>query len=241
MKRTLAIGLTLICCTFNAAADCAVLLHGLARSDGSMKKMEKALSEQGYTVHNIAYPSTQHTIETLAPEAIQPVIEACAGEAQTHFITHSMGGILVRYYFEHFPHQNLGRVVMLGPPNQGSEVVDKLGKAPGFHALNGDAGLQLKTDDNSIPNQLGPVTFDLGVIAGKRSVNLILSRLIPGKDDGKVSIESTKVEGMSDHIVMPVTHTFMMKNKKVIKQVLHYLEHGMFERKQTKQDHDSKH
>ena len=120
---------------------------------------------------------------------------------------------------------------MLGPPNKGSEVVDKLNNLPGFHFINGDAGLQLGTGELSIPNDLGPPNFNVGIIAGNKSINWILSSLIPGRDDGKASIESTKLKGMNDHIELSVTHPFMMKNKKVISQVIYYLENGEFERK----------
>ena len=118
---------------------------------------------------------------------------------------------------------------MLGPPNKGSEVVDKLGEVPGFHFINGDAGLQLGTGELSTPNSLGKANFDVGIIAGTKSINLILSSMIPNTDDGKVSTESTKLEGMNDHIEMPVTHPFMMKNEEVIAQVVNYLKTGRFE------------
>ena len=97
-----------------------------------------------------------------------------------------------------------------------------------FQFINGDAGLQLGTGELSVPNKLGPANFDVGIIAGTQSINLILSTFIPGVDDGKVSIESTKLEGMNDHIEMATTHTFMMKNEKVLEQVTHYLSNGKF-------------
>ncbi len=139
-----------------------------------------------------------------------------------------MGGILVRQYLSNHSIPNLAHVVMLGPPNKGSEVVDKLKGVPGFHFINGDAGLQLGTSEMSVPpNRLGPAEFDVGIIAGTDSINLILSLLIPGRDDGKVSVERTKLEGMNDHITMETSHPpFMMKNKKVIAQVIHYLKNG---------------
>jgi len=118
---------------------------------------------------------------------------------------------------------------MLGPPNHGSEVVDKLRDVPGFHFINGDAGMQLGTGKLSIPNTLGKANFDVGIVAGTKSINLILSSLIPSIDDGKVSIESTRLDGMNDHIEMPVTHPFMMKNDSVIAQVVNYLKYGSFE------------
>ncbi len=126
-----------------------------------------------------------------------------------------------------------GRAVMLGPPNQGSEVVDKLGTWPGFHFINGDAGLELGTDELSLPNQLGAAQFELGIIAGSRSINLMLSLLIPGPDDGKVAISRTQLEGMDEHLVLPVTHPFMMKNNDVIAYTLLYLKTGSFKKSQT--------
>ncbi len=140
-----------------------------------------------------------------------------------------MGGILLRQYLYKNQIQNLGRVVMLGPPNKGSQVVDKLSDMPGFKMLNGPAGMQLGTGKSGITHCLGPANFELGIIAGTQSLNPILSLMLPSPNDGKVSVDSTKIEGMKDHIVMPVTHTFMMTNEKVIQQVLFFLKHGCFE------------
>jgi hypothetical protein len=193
-----------------------------------MKKLEMALLEKGYSVHNVSYASTRKTIEQLAEEAIGPALKLCPADRKLHFVTHSLGGILVRQYLLRHEIDNLGRVVMLGPPNKGSEVVDKLRNFPGFHFINGDAGLELGTGEGSVPNQLGAANFDLGIIAGTRSINLILSRMIAGVDDGKVSVESTKLEGMHDHLELEVTHPLMMRNNKVIEQVIHYLETGRF-------------
>ncbi len=223
----------LLCFTVTAHAECVILLHGLARSNSSMNKLQTALEKEGFTVQNVSYDSTKHKIEILAPMAIEPALNHCAASAKVNFVTHSMGGILVRQYLSEHTLAKLNKVVMLGPPNQGSEVVDKLGNFPGFSFVNGEAGLQLGTGTLSMPSKLGAVNFDLGVIAGTRSINVILSGMIPGSDDGKVSVKHTKVQGMNDHLVMPVTHPFMMKNKKVISQVIQYLKHGKFQREQA--------
>ena len=210
------------------ANECVILLHGMARSEQSMSKMAKELSKQGYSVVNYGYPSTSMPIERIAEEHLPIALEQCGKADQIHFVTHSLGGIVVRQYLSQNHIGNLGKVVMLGPPNSGSEVVDKLKNVPGFKLINGPAGLQLGTEANSVPNSLGPVDYPVGVIAGNRSINLMLSSMLPEQDDGKVTVESTKLAGMKDHIVMPVTHTFMMRNKKVIKQVIAFLKAGKF-------------
>lgn len=218
--------------------DCVILLHGLAKSEGSMKKLAQTVAEAGFITVNVDYPSTDYPIEKLAGPAIAPALDRCAEsgsqEHHVHFVTHSMGGILVRQYLSQVKLDNLGRVIMLGPPNQGSEVVDKLGNFPGFHFMFGDAGLQLGTGNMSVPNQLGAANFDVGIIAGTQSINPILSTLLPSKDDGKVTVARTRLDGMNDHLEMPVTHVFMMKDRKVIEQVIHYLRHGQFQREAAK-------
>jgi len=222
--------LTLLVSTQLMANECVILLHGLARSDSSMKTMAAELNNAGYTAINYDYPSTRHPVEKLAYDAISDALSQCPEQSTVHFVTHSMGGILVRQYLSQHSIENLGRVVMLGPPNQGSEVVDTLHNMPGYELINGPAGHQLGTDIESIPNKLGPADFELGIIAGTRSINLILSTMLPSTDDGKVTVENTKLEGMKDHIALPVTHPFMMKNQDVIEQVIHFLKSGTFKK-----------
>lgn len=217
---------------FSWAKDCVVLLHGLARTESSMSTLQESLSDEGYKVVNQGYDSRSNTVQSLSLKTIPAALKSCGTSQKVHFVTHSMGGILVRYYLSKYVIENLGRVVMLGPPNKGSEVVDKMGELPGFYFLNGPAGLQLGTGKSSMPNSIGKADFDVGIIAGTRSINLILSTQIPDADDGKVSVESTILDGMSDHVEMPVTHTFMMRNKDVIAQVIYYLKNGEFQRNQ---------
>lgn len=221
----------LLLCFFNmtAAADCVVLLHGLARTSSSMEPLSDTLTEAGFRVANVDYPSREKPIEELAPLAIGNGLEDCGPDTTIHFVTHSLGGILVRYYMANNELVNLGRVVMIAPPNQGSEVVDNLGDIPGFSEFNGPAGVQLGTDNNSVPLSLGPVDYEVGIIAGTVTVNIILSQYLPNPDDGKVSVASTRVEGMQDFIEVPYSHPFIMRAPLVLKQTRAFLTRGKFD------------
>jgi len=193
-----------------------------------MEKLASVLSREGFEVANVSYPSRQYPVEELSKIAVERGLSKCPGDVTIHFVTHSLGGILIRYYLEKNDLEGLGRIVMLAPPNKGSEVVDNLRDLPGFTLINGPAGSQLGTDEDSISSKLGPVQFELGVIAGTESMNPILSQYLPNPDDGKVSVESTKVEGMTDFITVPHSHPFVMRAPETIKQVVSFLRTGSF-------------
>lgn len=212
--------------------ECVVLLHGLARSSNSMKPIARRLEAEGYQVVNVNYPSRKFIVQALASAYVPQGIASCRATEATriHFVTHSLGGILVRHHLQDHTVPDLGRVVMLAPPNQGSEVVDDWKEVPGYAWLNGPAGQQLGTDEHSVPRQLDPVTYPVGIIAGTRTVNPILSQSLPNPDDGKVSVVRTKVRGMTDHIAVPHSHTFIMRSATVQDQIIHFLQHEAFAR-----------
>jgi pimeloyl-ACP methyl ester carboxylesterase len=214
--------------------DTVVLLHGLGRTPRSMRGMARRLDREGYRTVNMGYPSREKPFEELL-EMVRPRVMRVMDEEDggtVHFVTHSLGGILVRACLRDRASDTLGRVVMLSPPNQGSEVVDHYRKNLLFRGAMGPAFLQLGTEPGSVPNRLGPVDYDVGVITGSRTVNPILSRAIPGEDDGKVSVTRAGVEGMRDFLVMPHSHTFIMTRRGVQDQVVHFLRNGEFDREE---------
>ena len=215
----------------NSSNEHIVLLHGLARTSRSMRSLQRFLEAQHYHVHNLDYPSRHHKIEDLFAQHLAPQIEKLQKKfpKQTiHFVTHSMGGILVRAYLAKHVMPNLGRVVMLSPPNQGTEIVDRLRHLPGFSLINGPASLELGTDPMAVPQKLTPVNFALGVITGNKSLNFLFSRILTGANDGIVSEAHAKVQGMHDFLVVPHSHTFIMNAKMVHEQTLHFLRQGKF-------------
>jgi len=231
MKRIFLVLLLVMWGSVAQSDECVVLLHGLMRSSTSMNKMQRELDAEGYITANIDYPSRDHTVEELAGIAVEEGLAACrANEAihSIHFVTHSLGGILVRQYLSENDVPELGRVVMLGPPNQGSAAVDELDEVPGFDWLNGPAGRQLGKGEGSVPLALGPADFELGVIAGNRTIDPITSAVLENPDDGRVSVEDTKLDGMADFVVVDHSHAFMMRMQKPIELTIRFLLTGQF-------------
>lgn len=190
-----------------------------------------SLEDRGYRIANIDYPSREHRIEELAPMAVIEGIESCneGGDADAvHFVTHSLGGILVRQYFAENRIDNMGRVVMLGPPNQGSIAADEMRDVPGFDWINGPAGLQLGKGEESVPLKLGPPDFEFGVIAGNQTIDPVTSSVLDDPDDGRVSIDDTKLDGMKDFRIVNASHAFIMQKTQVFLLVEEFLRTGSF-------------
>lgn len=234
MKHAITHCCTVVCllCTLIrpvVAGEVVIVLHGLARTSSSMTKIANTVAAAGYTVHNLDYPSRHQPIETLAQMVRRQIEAVTASDDTIHFVTHSMGGIIVRSIQKDAPFDTIGRVVMLSPPNHGSELVDTLGDYSAFKWINGPAGNQLGTDSNGFIAQLGPIDFELGILTGNDSINWINSMIIPGDDDGKVSTESAKLPGMRDYKVIHATHPYIMAHEEAITATIHFLNSGRFD------------
>lgn len=216
--------------SLSGAQRTVILLHGLGRTHRSMNDMAEALAEAGYAVENIGYPSTDYPFERLLEIVSEEIQRCCLGSgSKVNFVTHSLGGILLRAYVKDKGAERIGRAVMLSPPSRGSELVDELKDMTLFQWITGPAGQQLGTDTDSVPLRLGPVNFEVGVITGDATFNPLYSWLIPGPDDGKVSVDRARLNGMADFIVLPHSHSFIMNSEEVIRQTLYFLSHGRFD------------
>jgi len=211
--------------------ESVILLHGMGRTAYSMRSMEGYLRSKGYHTVNCGYPSTSQTIEHLARHVIPLFIKKCNHQTEKiHFVTHSLGGIILRYYLQTNCLPRGSRIVMLSPPNKGSEIADKFRKTKWYKWLTGPAGQQLTTNSDSLPNNLKSIPYDVGIIAGRRTFEPWFSRLIPGEDDGKVSVKRAHISEMKDFLIVDHTHTFIMKSKNVKHQVDNFIKHGYFKR-----------
>ncbi len=208
--------------------ETVVLLHGLGRTSASMHFLKTQLEDVGYIVVSESYASTDGSIKEHASWLDKIINDCCVESEKIHFVTHSLGGIILRLHLKVKQYPNMGRVVMLSPPNKGSQVADFLKDWDLYQFAMGPSGQEIGTNPDSIPNKLGPVGFELGVITGDVSFNPFTSLLIPGPDDGKVSVESARVKGMKDFIVLPHSHTFIMNSQEVIDQVIFFLKTGNF-------------
>lgn len=220
----------------DAEREVVVLLHGLRRSSFSMKALAERLEAAGYVTHNIDYPSARLEAGELGDMLGARLDACCRAAPRLHFVTHSMGGIVVRAHLaEHRP-ENLGRVVMLAPPNQGSELVDVFGGVAGFSWVMGPVAAELGTEPASLPNRLPPADYPVGIIAGTGIANPLGAGLIPGDDDGTVSVARTRLGGMTDFIEVDVSHSFIMYSEEVAAQVMAFLESGHFDHARAGRD-----
>jgi triacylglycerol lipase len=212
-----------------AAPEHVVLLHGMARTDRSMAPLAERIARAGYRVFNVGYPGRELAPDELVAVLRSALAECCADADRLHFVTHSLGGILVRAHLAETPDPRVGRVVMMSPPNQGTDLVDLLGETWLFRKIMGPTATQMGTGPGSLPSRLPPADFELGIIAATGSINPFGSLLIRGEDDGIVPLCRMWLEGATDTLIVSNSHSLMMHSKDVARQVLAFLANGRFE------------
>jgi triacylglycerol lipase len=210
--------------------DDVVLLHGLGRSDRAMRPLEHALARAGYRVHNLAYPSLAEEPAQLVAIVQEQVDACCARAERLHFVTHSLGGLVARAALAERPRANLGRVVMLAPPNNGSEYGDLVRESGLGGGELAPALAALGTDPAGFARALPVPSYELGVIAGTRTLNPLDAVVIAGASDGAVSVASTQLPGMTDFVTVDATHASIRRRADVHAQVIAFLRDGRFAR-----------
>jgi pimeloyl-ACP methyl ester carboxylesterase len=214
----------------DARCEGVVLLHGIGVGSWSMKRLDRALQRRGFATLNLDYASRKKPLESLAQDIHAP-IAAFAGQCDgaIHFVGHSMGGLLARVYIARYRPARLGRVVMLGTPNAGSEVADLLKDLSIYRAVFGPAGLQLSTDQDPVLAALPSPDYAVGIIAGCRTIAPIASTFVlPRPNDGRVSVESSKLADMADHTIVKASHTGLPRHAAAIEQTITFLREGRF-------------
>jgi pimeloyl-ACP methyl ester carboxylesterase len=209
-------------------AEVVVLLHGLYRSERSMQPLEAPCSDAGFRVVNLGYDSRSLSQDAIVTDLDAKLRACCADAPKLHFVTHSLGGIVTRAYVAAHRPANLGRVVMLAPPNHGSPLGDLVAGSTVLRFLLGSTAAQLGTDLASLPNRLPAADFELGIIAGTGNLNPLRAAFIDGDSDGTVAVSSTRLEGMRDFVTVPASHTFIMRDEQAMLQAIAFLKSGHF-------------
>ncbi len=207
--------------------DTVLLLHGLGRSNTAMWLLASRLEDEGFLVERIGYDSLTRAPREILDDISGKIAACCLNRGRKlHFVGHSLGGLLIRAYLDDNPVTNLGRVVLIGTPNQGTAVVDRF-RDSWWMQLLGPTTLALGTDEESFPNSLEPPYYPVGVIAGKRGLGLN-DIFLPGEDDGLVTVDATKLEKMTDFVVVNSGHAYMRYSGEVATQTAAFLKSGRF-------------
>lgn len=214
----------------NTAKSCVVLVHGLWRSGFAMRSIESDLEDAGYETVSISYPSMDYDIPSLAQNWLTEGVNTCEerNAQHIHMVSHSMGGILIRQYLQTNQLPTGSKVVMLSPPNQGSELSQRFGKTWWYQLIVGPAGSSLTKENDGIIEQLKPVSEPVGIIAAHRQWSLWPESWLPKPNDGTVSVESMKLDEMDDFLLIENGHAMMRYDNEIQAQIRHFLETGKF-------------
>lgn len=212
-----------------APKDHVVLLHGLGETPWQMALIETALMAAGFGVTNLRYPSTEGGTAELAERCVRPVFDRFADVPNLHFVTHSLGGIMMRYLLQDHQPANLGRVVMLAPGHHGSQILELYRRTRLFKEMFGPAGQEVGMGDHCFSCVLDDAAdYELGIIAGTVSGDPFANLVLPWPNDGRLSVETTRLDGMRDHTLVPAAHDHITYHPLAIFQTLHFLKHGQF-------------
>jgi pimeloyl-ACP methyl ester carboxylesterase len=211
------------------SGEAVILIHGMIRSSKSMRKLQRnlELEDAGFRTFSFDYPSTRVDIERAA-EYLHGTIESLHGIERIHFVVHSMGGLVVRAYLARHADPRIGRMVMIATPNSGAELADRFRGNALYRAILGPAGQQLNRDPDGFIAQLPIPEFEFGIIAGGRGTAAGYNPLIPGDDDGTVSVASTRLAGARDFVLLDRLHTFLITAPEARDYTVRFLQEGRF-------------
>jgi pimeloyl-ACP methyl ester carboxylesterase len=212
-----------------------IVLHGLCRSPATMSGLCKYLREKGhYTVFNVGYPSTQAGIGEQA-KSLAKIVANLEGIEEINFVAHSLGNLVIRHYLADRteaaggrPDPRFHRFVVLGPPNHAAIAATALAGNPLFAAVTGVAGRQLGRDWDREASHLATPTFEFGIIAGGRGGEKGYNPLLPGDNDGVVTVASMRLPGAADFTLVPVLHLTLVSDARVREYTLSFLQNGYF-------------
>ncbi len=204
-----------------------IYLHGIGRTSRSMRPILNAMPKDGYVHVPFEYPSTRVPIQQAAGY-LHSLIESLTDVSRISFVVHSMGGLVVRRYLQDHRDPRIHRMVMLGTPNSGAELADMLKRNLIFQTVYGPAGQELVTDPNGTIGSLPTPDFEFGIIAGGKGDERGFNPLLPGDDDGTVTIASTRLAGAADFLRSPKIHSILMSDETATAAIQCFLEHGRF-------------
>lgn len=202
-----------------------ILIHGIIRSSKSLDWLHKPLEKDGYTVIRFDYPSTRVTIEESAAH-LNSVIRSLKDIEEINFIVHSMGGLVVRASLAKHTDKRIKRMVMVGVPNLGAKMANQFKSLGLFKAIMGPAGQQLISGPDAPVSKLPTPQFEFAIVAGARGTENGFNPLIPGDDDGTVSVASTRLPGAADFMTVPVLHSFLMLSERASNGAMHFIKTG---------------
>ncbi|MEO2031531.1 MAG: alpha/beta fold hydrolase [Planctomycetaceae bacterium] len=205
-----------------------ILVHGLIRSARSFDRMAKTLNSEGCTVVRFDYPSTRDSIPASA-DCLAQVIRSLEGIDTIDLVVHSMGGVILRCYLRDFGDARIRRAVMLGVPNHGAKLADRLHTNPVYRAVYGPAGQQLTSEEEGLIADLPIPDCEFGIIAGGRGAVKGFNPLLNGDNDSTVTVRSARLKGATDFMLQPVIHSFLMSDQRCVTAVDTFLKHGRFD------------